>query len=73
MNTIKNLKQGIEWFTISTFKNAVSMAYYINKKDDYMSECCYKELENDCSTVKHLKKCLIQRKKECKKSLTKIY
>ena len=73
MNTIKDLKQGIEWFTISAFKNLFAMAHYINQKNDYMSECCNRDLENDCRTVKHLKKCLIQRKKECKKFTNKRY
>lgn len=67
MNTIKDLKQGIELFTISAFKNLFSMAHYINEKNDYMSECCRLELENDCRTVKHFKKCLIQRKKRVQK------
>ena len=73
MNTIKDLKQGIEWFTISAFKNLFSMAHYINEKNDYMSECCSRDFENDCLTVKHLKKCFIQRKRECKKFTNKRY
>lgn len=73
MNTIKDLKQGIEWFTVSAFKSLFAMAHYINEKNDYMSECCRLDLENDCRTVKHLKKCFIQRKKECKKFTNKRY